>query len=314
MKGAKVNIQSCSFMFFCANYEAFNTFVFRITGIKIYSILHQIITGDEMVYFYYIFIISGLIYIFWYLLKPDNFHFFIRNKCTANFNNEEDKTYRKLLIDNFIVYKLLGEKGRKLFEKRVCKFIEMKDFRAGRNIPEITDEMRIMIAGSAIQITYGYPNVYFQHFQTIILFAEEYYSTITGQYHEGEVNAGGAIVLSWKNFISGYSDLTDGRNLALHEMAHALQLTNIVDNEEYDFIDRATMQSFEESGLTEMEKIANNENSFFRAYGAANLQEFFSVAVECFFEQPKEFQSYNPELYLLLTRILKIDLLNFGKR
>lgn len=266
-----------------------------------------------MAYFYYFIIISGLIYIFWTLLKPDGFHFLMQSKCKANFDNENAEKLRQMLISNFIVYKLLGEKGRKLFEKRVCKFIEMKDFRAGRNIPEITDEMRVMVAGSAIEITYGYPGVYFNHFKTIILFKEEYYSTITGQYHEGEVNAGGAIVLSWKNFLSGFSNPNDGRNLALHEMAHALRLTNIVDNDEYDFIDRETMQSFEELALTEMEKIENNENSFFRAYGAANLQEFFSVAVECFFEQPQDFHAYNPKIYLLLTRILKIDLLNFGK-
>jgi len=125
------------------------------------------------------------------------------------------------------------------------------------------------------------------------------------------VNAGGAIVLSWKNFMSGFRDLTDGKNLALHEMAHALRLTNIVDNDEYDFIDRNIMQSFEEIAIEEMRKIENGENPFFRSYGSVNLQEFFSVAVECFFEQPRDFQAYNPQLYLLLTQILKIDLLNF---
>ncbi len=98
--------------------------------------------------------------------------------------------------------------------------------------------MRIIVSATAVEITYGYPNVYFNHFETIILFADDYYSTITGQYHEGEVNAAGAIVLAWRSFLSGFSDLADGRNLAIHEMAHALRLTNIVDNEEYDFIDR----------------------------------------------------------------------------
>jgi len=175
-----------------------------------------------MAYFYYFFISAGLVYIFWTLLKTDDFHFLPQNKCEANFDNEQADALKQLLLANFIVYKLLSEKGRRHFEKRVCKFIKRKDFRAGSNIPEITDEMSVMIAGSAIQITYGYPNVYFNHFQTIILFAEEYYSTITSQYHEGEVNAGGVIVLSWKNFMSGFSNLTDGRNLALHEMAHSL--------------------------------------------------------------------------------------------
>ncbi len=233
------------------------------------------------------------------------------NKCKALFENEEVQPFRKMLYDNFIVNKLLGQNGRKHFEKRVCRFIKNKDFRPGSNLREITDEMRVMVAASAIQITYGYPDVYFNHFQTIILFANEYYSTVTGKYHAGEVNAGGAIVLSWKNFLSGFSDPTNGRNLALHEMAHALRLTNIVDNNEYDFIDQKIMHDFEELAGEEMKIIKEGENTFFRSYGAVNLHEFFSVAVECFFEKTNEFYAYNPTLYMLLTRILKMDLLQF---
>jgi Mlc titration factor MtfA (ptsG expression regulator) len=219
--------------------------------------------------------------------------------------------YQELLKQNFVVYKMLGENGRRKFEIRVCRFIRMKDFRAGKNIEKITDEMRVMVAASAIQLTYGYPGMYFQHFKTIILYAEEYYSAITGQYHQGEVNAGGAIVLSWNNFRAGFNNLNDGRNLAMHEMAHALRLSNIFDNQDYDFIDSAALLEFENLAKDEISKIEDGTNPFFRLYGGTNLQEFFSVAVECFFEQPQEFNSYNSSLYMLMTHILKMDLLNF---
>lgn len=236
-----------------------------------------------------------------------------RNVCNTVLKNDKTQIIKELLLKYFIVYKLLGEKGRRQFEKRVCRFMRMKNFRAGNDMQEITDEMKIMVAASSIQITYGYPDVYFKHFETIILFADDYYSSITGLYHEGEVNAGGAIVLSWRSFLSGFSDREDGKNLALHEMAHALRLTNIVDNEEYDFIDQQTMHDFDEQALIEMDKIRKGENSFFRSYGSSNREEFFSVSVECFFEQPHEFKTYNPILYLLLARILKLDLLSFDE-
>jgi len=79
------------------------------------------------------------------------------------------------------------------------------------------------------------------------------------------------------------------------------------------FFDKETMREFENQASVEIQNIERGNNSFFRSYASANVEEFFSVAVECFFEQPKEFQTYNPELYLLLSRILKIDLLNFGR-
>jgi MtfA peptidase len=171
--------------------------------------------------------------------------------------------------------------------------------------------MRVMVAASAIQITHGYPDVYLNHFETIILYTDEYYSNLTGKYHKGEVNTSGAIVLSWNHFKSGFKDMNDGRNLAMHEMAHALRLANLLDSEDFGFIDSTTMQSFEQLAGIEMNKIDESENTFFRAYGATNLQEFFSVAVECFFERTKEFQAYNPGLYVLMTKILKLDLLHF---
>ncbi len=263
-----------------------------------------------------VYITAGVL-ISYFIIKAlvrNNFSLVYKSECARLFDEKKTPNLRKVLRDNFVVYKMLGEKERQSFERRVWRFIKMKDFRAAKSLGKITDEMRVMVAASAVQITYGYPDVYFNHFQTIILFSEEYYSTISNEYHEGEVNAGGAIVLSWKNFLSGFSNLTDGRNLALHEMAHALRLTNIVDDADYDFIDRDVMQSFEQLALAEMQKIEKNENSFFRTYGAANLQEFFSVAVECYFEQPAEFRTYNKQLYILLTRILKFDILNYEER
>ncbi len=261
--------------------------------------------------FVYVFITAFVIFRIYSTLKSYNFDIKPLENCAQLFDIPGKMEFRKLLEENFIVYRMLGEKGRKIFEKRVCRFIRMKKFRAGSSIELITDEMRVMVAGAAIQITFGYPNVYFRHFETIILFADEYYSTISGRYHKGEVNAGGAIVLSWRSFLSGFSNPSDGHNLALHEMAHALRLSNIVEDDEYDFLDRKTMKEFESIALAEMQKIERGENIFFRSYGAANLQEFFSVAVECFFEQSNEFHTYNPDLYILLSRILKIDLLNF---
>ena len=275
--------------------------------------MHRIIVVIFMENAVYIILAVTIIYTLKFRTWGQGPLFIFKRGFNSNFKKNDAQILRNLLCDNFVVYNMLEAKGRRRFENRVCRFIKMKDFRTGGKSMEITDQMRVMVASAAIQITYGYPEVYFKHFQTIILYPYEYYSTITGQYHAGEVNAGGAIVLSWRNLMAGFSNLSDGRNLALHEMAHALQLTNIVENTEYDFIDWDTMRAFEKFAHTEIRKIENNEHTFFRSYGAANQQEFFSVAVECFFEQPLEFQNYNAQLYMLLARILKIDLLNFVK-
>jgi MtfA peptidase len=169
--------------------------------------------------------------------------------------------------------------------------------------------MKAMIAGSAIQLTFGYPEIYFVHFWRILIYPDNYYSNITHRYHKGEVNRRGLIVLSWKSFREGFADPTDGRNLGYHEMAHALRLINIVANEEYDFYDQDIMNEFEDEANLEIKKIISSPrgSSFFREYSTTNMDEFFAVSVECFFELPTQFRQYNPKLYSLLTRILKID-------
>lgn len=219
-----------------------------------------------------------------------------------------EEIYKPTLLKYFAFYNLLDPKEQKLFEKRVQKFIDLKKFIPRGGIKEITPEMKAMIAGSAIQLTFGYPDVYFRYFWRILVYPDNYYSTITRKYHKGEVNIKGLIVLSWRSFKEGFADSTDGRNLGLHEMAHALRLINIVQNEEYDFYDRSVMAEFEKEAHNETIKIMNSEGiSLFRSYSATNLDEFFSVAVECFFERAIDFRAYNQKLYNLLTKILKID-------
>ncbi len=224
-------------------------------------------------------------------------------------NRKLEKIYKPYLSKYFTLYNSLDEKGKKAYERRVQKFIDIKKFIPRGGLRVVTPEMKAMIAGAAIQVTYGYPRVYFSHFWRILIYPDNYYSTITHKYHKGEVNLKGLIVLSWRSLKEGFEHSTDGVNLGFHEMAHALRLENIIENDDYNFYDRRIMDAFEEEARIEMHKAGNAEegSSFFRSYGITNIHEFFSVAVECFFEQPIGFREYNPKLYNLLSAILKID-------
>ena len=52
-----------------------------------------------------------------------------------------------------------------------------------------------------------------------------------------------------------------------------------------------------------------DQNSFFRKYGSVNEHEFFSVVVENFFERPAELYEYNPKLYALTAKIMRLNTL-----
>jgi Mlc titration factor MtfA (ptsG expression regulator) len=217
---------------------------------------------------------------------------------------KRDPRIRAFLEKNFKYYQRLNPDDKLIFERRVIKFIRMKQFEPRGGLKEILPEMKILVAASAIQITFGFPSLYFRQFDTILLYPDTYRSPVTGNYHHGEVNTRGIIVLSWCHFLEGYHIDNDGRNLGLHEMAHALKISDAVYTEEYDFLDSALMARFIHLARAEMQLINEGHKSFFRDYAATDDYEFFAVAVENFFERPEAFSQNHPQLFSLLAELL----------
>lgn len=214
--------------------------------------------------------------------------------------------HQKFLQDHFTFYQKLPPKSKKIFERRVAHFVSAKKF-IPRQMERITWEMKVLISASAIQLTFGYPKVHLEWFRYILVYPESFFSTANQQHHRGEVNAKAkSIVLSWRHFVEGYLE-ADGRNLGLHEMAHALRLENRIRNSTYNFLDIGILDEWEKQAQATMNEIKEGREAFFRSYGATNNEEFFAVAVENFFERPQQFNEEHPYTYATLCRLLRQD-------
>lgn len=216
--------------------------------------------------------------------------------------------YREILAKYFTYYQQLSPKNKARFELKVTNFIYGKKF-IPRQVAEVTEEAKVLIAASAVQLTFGLPNVYLRHFNKILVYPNEYYSSITKRYHKGEVNPRfGIIVLSWQAFVDGYINQTDSLNLGLHEMAHALRLEDKI-RQDHEIFDENYLEQFDNWA----EKICSDADAgspvFFRPYACVNRDEFFSVVVENFFERAAEFKSRLPDLYHIMTKLLRQDTL-----
>lgn len=216
------------------------------------------------------------------------------------------QAYRDILQKYFPYYKQLDELSKNKFAQKVCHFIYRKRF-IPRNIDQVTIEAKVLIAATAVQLTFGLTDVYLHHFNKILVYPNDYYSSITKRFHKGEVNPRfGIIVISWQSFVDGFIYPTDAINLGLHEMAHALRLENIIRNDEYYFFDEGLVSQFDEHA-NKLCSVVNWNETFFRPYACANEHEFFSVAVENFFERPNEFKAAMPDLYGILSKLLNQD-------
>ena len=92
-------------------------------------------------------------------------------------------------------------------------------------------------------------------------------------------------------------------------MAHALVLAIFLSQGRKYYM-RRLMEHFQKTAFTEFIKLKNAQSEVFRTYGGTNIREFFSVAVEHFFEDPQHFSQTLPELYLEMCRLLNQDPVN----
>ncbi|RAW02777.1 zinc-dependent peptidase [Pseudochryseolinea flava] len=219
------------------------------------------------------------------------------------------QAYRDILQKYFKYYQALSPSAKLTFERKVTLFVYSKQF-IPRMIDSITLEAKVLIAASAVQLTFGLPDHPLQHFNKILVYPNDYYSGITKRYHKGEVNPRfGIIVLSWQSFIDGYINPNDAFNVGLHEMAHALRLESMM-REESQVFDENLFDTFDDYAdhiCLQMEIIPNK---IIRPYACTNRHEFFSVAVENFFERPAQFKAELPEVYGILGKLLRQDPLN----
>lgn len=123
--------------------------------------------------------------------------------------------------------------------------IKHKEFIAKENL-EITEEIKILISASMVQLTFGLRDFVLPDFHTFIIYPGVYKSPSTGILHRGETSMKGYVVLSWEHFMQGYENSEDKINLGLHELAHALDLSRIVKSAELQDFSMNTFLNFKQ--------------------------------------------------------------------
>lgn len=234
----------------------------------------------------------------YYLIKYV-FNFLFEN----SFNSTIDINYAEIVLSSkFDYYQRLSIPNKKKFLKRLNAFINNKQFISSGN-HQLTEEMEVLIAASAIQLTFGLEGYLLDSFTKIFIYPKEFYSKVGKNYHKGETNLAGAIALSWKHFADGYSNASDKINLGLHEMAHALRFDKFK-SDDYDRFFNQYFDKYQIVASKEYHNLKEQKPSFFRSYGGANFHEFFAVSIEHFFESPREFKEQHPDIYMHLCILM----------
>lgn len=231
--------------------------------------------------------------------------YWLWNGIWANYPPYLRAPYRQFLRE-LPFYRRLQPKQKKSFERKVQRFINQKQFISRSKGLRIDHRKKVLIAGTAIELTFGFKRFDFAHFDKILVYSNDYYSKISKRYHRGEVDLRGYIVLSWAAFEEGNANRSDGINLGVHELAHAVKLENKITNRNYRFISKPDYRLFH-NAYKAFAATADEPGALLRSYGKTNIHEFFAVCCENFIERPQEFEDQMPELYALMCKMLRMN-------
>jgi MtfA peptidase len=202
-------------------------------------------------------------------------------------------------------------------------FNSEKSFEGGGGL-SITEEMRIAVAARACLLVLHrieldeplYPGL-----DTIIIYPSTYRARVKRQEgfvvvedeqaRLGESWTRGVVVLAWDAVLAGAANISDGRDVVLHEFAHQLDgvdgemdgTPELDDREHYGAWSEVASEAYVEL----REAVERRRKTAIDAYGATNAPEFFAVLVEQFFEKPRQLSNRYPDLYAELALFFKFD-------
>ena len=213
--------------------------------------------------------------------------------------------YTELIARYISYFHLLSASEKERFLKRTWIFRQSKSFHF-INMEKQAD-IPILLSAAAIQMTFGLTRYKLPYFRNIYIMPDAYQNQEKAPPYIGHVSQKG-IFISWKHFLQGYADSNDNVNVAIHEMAHALSYDNFIDVTGVDWEFRQDFAKFPALFGPALADLIVNKRCYLRPYAYTNLQEFWAVSVEAFFENPVGLKDNMPGLYAVIVEILNQDL------
>ena len=130
----------------------------------------------------------------------------------------------------------------------------------------------------------------------------------------------GVVVLAWDDAVAGAREPGDGQNVVYHEFAHQLDFEHHLTSDAHNLADlmegamtpvvadpemwqRVWKASYERF----CDRLDRGQPVVLDRYAATDAAEFFAVATEVFFEQPRALRSDDPNLYEQLRGFYRQD-------
>jgi len=230
--------------------------------------------------------------------------------------------WRAILEHNLPIFTRLSPQDQTELLGHTQVFLAEKHFEGVGGL-ELTDEIRVTIAGQACLLLLHRKTDYYPDLISIVVYPSGYTAReerhIGGGVWEegGEDRLGhtgrrlGALVLAWDAVRRGAAAPDDGENLVLHEFAHQLDFENQSSDGTPALEARGDHLAWARVMSAEFNALRNASDAglptLLDEYGATNPAEFFAVITEAFFERPRALKKKHPALFAQLQQFYRQD-------
>jgi hypothetical protein len=208
--------------------------------------------------------------------------------------------WRALLLERHDHFERLDAAWRARFEDDVRIFLAEKRT-TGIGV-DVTDELRLLVAASAVTLSVGWPDYEWDQLTEVLLYPDDFDRDYAFGGHErtGEAHPWGTVILSVPALLESFEVPDDAYHVGIHEFAHLLD----VDQTHFDGIPvglrGGRAREWVAVAEREMERLRHGRSAF-DGYGAHDPVEFLGVAVEAFFEIPQAVRRRHREVYAILS-------------
>jgi len=232
--------------------------------------------------------------------------------------------WEDIIRRNVVHYCMLENAQRAHLRALIQVFIAEKNWEGAGGL-ELTDEIRVTISAQACLLLLGLPHNFYQNVESIIV----YPSTVVPPQRKlgffenpsaplelerpilGQAFQQGPVIIIWDAALRGGRHPESGHNVIYHEFAHKLDMLDGAADGTPPLRDRAEYRDWVQTCSREYLRLKHDtekgKKSFLDAYGATNEAEFFAVATEQFFDQPRLMMAHAPELYRVLQEYYRQD-------
>jgi len=229
------------------------------------------------------------------------------------------KSYEEIL-QNIHQYKILSPIHKEKLQLLILIFIDSKEFVGAKM--DIHDEIKVIIAFYACLMRLGFDLGEKDDVSTVIVYPKHF--IVNETHSSGGINhtersvlegqsANGTVVISWQDIKYNIAQQQKD-NVIIHEFAHELDFedgfadgTPVLEGSSY----RRWSEVFSNAYDTLHEQSKKGKNSdkvtLLGVYALKNEAEFFAVCSERFFEAPKAFKVYFPDIYQELQHFYRLD-------